>query len=203
MSERKIIVATHNPGKLREISALLGPLGVETVSAGELGIAEPEETGDTFAANALLKARASAEASGLLALADDSGLEVEALDGRPGIYSARWGGAAKNFQMAMQKVNDELAKCGATTAEQRRANFTCALCLAWPDGHHEIFEGKVFGCVTWPPRGSAGFGYDPFFVPDGHEITFAEMEADRKHSMSHRAAAFAKLLKWWGEKTDS
>jgi XTP/dITP diphosphohydrolase len=187
----RLVVATHNPGKVREIGELLAPYGMQAVSAGELGISEPEETGSTFADNACLKARHSAEASGLPALADDSGLEVHALGGDPGIYSARWGGPAKDFKLAMKKVADLLAETGAVTPEERRANFTCALALAFPDGSCRIFEGKVFGHIVWPMRGTRGFGYDPIFVPDGHDITFGEMDPDQKHTMSHRARAFA------------
>lgn len=186
----RLVVATHNPGKVREIGELLRPFGMAAVSAGELGIAEPEETGATFAENARLKAVHSAQASGLPALADDSGLEVAALDGEPGIYSARWGGPERDFKLAMRKVHEALEARGAVTPEARRANFTCALALAEPDGSCRIFEGKVFGHITWPLRGMHGFGYDPIFVPDGHDITFGEMDPAMKHEMSHRAKAF-------------
>jgi XTP/dITP diphosphohydrolase len=186
----RMVVATHNPGKVAEIAHLLAPHGLEAVSAGDLGISEPPETGSTFAENACQKAVHSASASGLPALADDSGLVVDALDGAPGIYSARWGGESKDFVAAMERVNRELEERGALTPVQRSANFTCALALAWPDGECEIFEGKVFGHIVWPPRGENGFGYDPFFVPAGHAITFGEMVPAGKHEMSHRANAF-------------
>ena len=190
----KLVVASHNPGKVQEINDLLAPYGLSAVSAGDLGLAEPEENGASFVANAIIKAKAAALASGLPALADDSGLEVAALGGEPGIYSARWGGPNKDFHAAMQRVHDELQARGALSPEQRRANFNCALALAWPDGHAERFEGKVFGHLVWPPRGALGFGYDPFFVADGENITFGEMDPARKHAMSHRAQAFKQLL---------
>ncbi len=186
----KLLVASHNPGKVREINALIEPFGLEAVSAAELDIPEPVEDGDTFAANAAIKALACSKHANMVALSDDSGLEVEALGGDPGIYSARWGGDEKDFDMAMKKVHDALEKVGATSKEQRKANFTCALCLAWPDGETQIFEGKVFGHIEWPMRGENGFGYDAIFVPDGHDITFGEMNPDKKHKMSHRANAF-------------
>ena len=185
----KLVVATHNPGKVVEIAALLEPLGIETVSAGELGLPEPEETGLTFQANAELKALASATASGLPALADDSGLAVAALDGDPGIYSARWAGPNKDFDLAMQKVEDEVGD-----ATNRRAHFVCALTLAWPDGHMETFEGRFDGSLVWPPRGDKGFGYDPIFQPDGMDVTCAEMPPEEKHRISHRAQAFKLLV---------
>lgn len=189
-SGETLVVASHNPGKVREIADLLAPCGLSrVVSAGDLDLPEPEETGTTFVANAELKARAAARASGHPALADDSGLEVRALDGAPGIYSARWSGPERDFDFAMARVNQELG-----AAADRRANFTCALSLAWPDGHVETFEGKVFGDLVWPPRGDKGFGYDPIFRPDGHAITFAEMEPADKHAMSHRADAFRQLV---------
>ncbi|HEX7072541.1 MAG TPA: RdgB/HAM1 family non-canonical purine NTP pyrophosphatase [Hyphomicrobiaceae bacterium] len=187
----RLVVASHNPGKLREIADLVGPYGLEVVSAKDLNLPEPEETETTFAGNARLKAVAAATRSGLPALADDSGLEVEALGGRPGIYSARWAGPAKDFSLAMQRVADELTAVGAWSGAGPRANFTCALSLAWPDGEAQIFEGKVFGRLVWPPRGSRGFGYDPMFLPDGETLTFGEMDPARKHAISHRARAFA------------
>lgn len=195
MSERslkgqKIVVASHNPGKVREIGELLKPFGIETVSAGELGLAEPEETGLTFRANAELKASAAAKASGLIALADDSGLAVAALDGDPGIYSARWAGEAKDFGLAMQKVEDALKASGS---KDRSAAFICGLAVAWPDGHIDYYEGTVAGHLVWPPRGENGFGYDPVFVGEGYEITFGEMEPAAKHAISHRADAFRQL----------
>lgn len=187
----KIVVASHNPGKLREIGELLAPHRVETISAGDLGLPEPEETGVTFAENAALKALASATGAGLPALADDSGLVVPALDGQPGIYSARWAvgdNGERDFNIAMQRVVDELGD------KDKAAYFVCVLCLAWPDGHTELFEGRVNGRITWPMRGHKGFGYDPIFQPDGHDITFAEMEPGKKHAMSHRADAFRQLI---------
>lgn len=186
----KLVIASHNAGKVREIAELLSPYGVEVISAGDLGLAEPEETGTTFIDNALLKAQAAAEAAKLPALADDSGLAVTALDGAPGIYSARWAGADKNFGAAMEKVEELLRG-----SEDRSAKFVCALALAWPDGHADVFEGTVHGEITWPPRGDKGFGYDPIFTADGEDITFAEMEPARKHALSHRADAFAKLVR--------
>ena len=190
----RLVVASHNPGKVREIDDLLRPLGVAAVSAGALGLPEPVEDGATFAENALIKARAAASASGLPALADDSGLCVDALGGEPGIHSARWGGPDKDFAMAMRKVEDRLRQEGATTPERRKAHFACALALAWPDGEAEVFEGRVHGHLVWPPRGERGFGYDPVFQPHGHDITFAEMDPRKKHAMSHRARAFEKFL---------
>jgi len=187
--EKKLVVASHNPGKVAEIAALLAPLGTEVVSAAQLGLAEPVETGETFAANALVKARAAAEAAGLPALADDSGLVVPALDGAPGIYSARWAGPDGDFNAAMARVHDEIG------ARDRHAWFACALALCWPDGHCEIFEGRVDGTLVWPPRGKRGFGYDPMFLPAGDEETFGEMDPDAKHRISHRADAFAKLVR--------
>lgn len=185
----KLVIASHNKGKVREIGELLEPFGVETFSAGELDLPEPVEDGLTFIANAEIKALAAAKASGLPALADDSGLEVAALGGEPGIYSARWAGPTKDFNIAMKDVVEKMGD-----ASDRDANFTCALTLAWPDGHMESFEGKVFGTVTWPMRGEKGFGYDPIFVPEGFETTFAEMEPAAKHAMSHRAHAFKQLI---------
>ena len=190
----RLVVASHNPGKVREIGALIAPFGVDAVSAGDLGIPEPEETETTFEGNARLKARASAEAAGLPALADDSGLAVEALGGEPGVYSARWAETprGRDFRVAMEKVWDRLEAAGVP--EPRRAAFICALSLAWPDGHDETFLGRCPGRIVWPPRGDRGFGYDPVFVPQGHDITFGEMEPARKHAISHRADAFRKLV---------
>jgi len=185
----RLVVASHNKGKLSEITELLRPFGVETVSAAELGLAEPEETGDTFEANAALKAREAAIASGLPSLADDSGLVVPALDGAPGIYSARWTGAGKDFRIAMEKVEARLAG-----RHDRRAHFVAVLALAWPDGHLESFRGEVHGTLVWPPRGDRGFGYDPIFLADGESLTFGEMDPAKKHGMSHRAVAFRKLV---------
>lgn len=187
----RLVIASHNPGKVREIGELLFRFKVEVVSAGELNLPEPEETGMTFAENAALKARAAASGSGLPVLADDSGLCVHALDGEPGIYSARWAGPAKDFTVAMNKVERELQAAGA---RDRGAAFVCALTLAWPDGAEATFEGRIEGQLIWPPRGTRGFGYDPMFVPEGHDITFGEMDPAAKHAISHRARAFAKLV---------
>src|SRR5262245_32538797 len=189
-----LVVASHKPGKVREIIELVAPFGLSIRTAAELGRPGPAETGSSFVANAELKARAAAEAAGLPALADDSGLEVVALGGAPGIYSARWAGADKDFGVAMQRVHDELAQRAAWQPPGPFANFTAALCLAWPDGEVAAFEGKVNGHLVWPPRGSKGFGYDPMFVPDGESLTFGEMEPDAKHAMSHRARAFERFV---------
>lgn len=185
----RLAIATHNPGKLAEIAELLRPYGVETIGAAALGLPEPEETGATFEANAQLKALAAARASGLPALADDSGLAVGALGGAPGIYSARWAGPNKNFAAAMQRVERELAG-----KPDRRAMFVAVLALAWPDGHVQFFRGEVRGTLVFPPRGARGFGYDPIFVPEGGKETFGEMAPAAKHAISHRARAFAKLV---------
>ena len=187
----KLVVASHNPGKVREIGDLLAPFGIETVSAGDLGLDEPEETGDTFRANAELKALAAATAANLPALADDSGLCVNALNGAPGIQSARWAGPSKDFEFAMEKLRRGMLEAGPVDVG---AHFICGLALAWPDGHVEYFEGRVDGELTWPPRGDKGFGYDPIFIPGGHDITFGEMEPQAKHDMSHRADAFRQLV---------
>lgn len=199
----RVVIATHNAGKLAELRALLSPYGVEAVSAAELGLPEPQETGTSFAENARIKAQAACLAAGLPAFADDSGLAVDALDGAPGICSARWAGADKDFGGAMAAVEDKLRARGATTPPRRRAHFLCALCLAWPDGHVEEFEGRVDGTLVWPPRGEQGFGYDPMFLPDGQARTFGEMDSAEKHGLrqsgpdqaglSHRARAFSKL----------
>jgi len=196
----KLVIATHNPGKLVEMRELLGPHGVEAISADALGLAEPEETGDSFRANARIKAIAAANAARLPAFADDSGLAVDALDGAPGIFSARWAGPSKDFTAAMTRIERLLAERGATEPSQRRAHFVSALCVAWPDGHLEEVEARVDGALVWPPRGSAGFGYDPMFMPDGHARTFGEMTSIEKHGLpplglglSHRARAFARL----------
>jgi XTP/dITP diphosphohydrolase len=185
----RLVIASHNAGKVREIAALLRPFAVEAVSAGALGLAEPEETGASFRANAELKARAAATAAALPALADDSGLSVAALGGAPGIYSARWAGPAKDFDAAMARVWRKLGG-----AADRSAAFIAALSLCWPDGHCETFEGRVEGALVWPPRGDRGFGYDPMFVPSSGRLTFGEMEPDAKHAISHRADAFRKLV---------
>jgi XTP/dITP diphosphohydrolase len=196
----RLVIATHNAGKLVEMRELLALYGVEAVSAGDLNLPEPEETGTTFAANARIKAQASAQASAMPALADDSGLVVDALDGAPGIYSARWAGPAKDFGVAMEKIEGMLRERDAFTPQQRSAHFVSALCVAWPDGHVEEFEGKTDGSLVWPPRGNEGFGYDPMFLPDGFGFTFGEMSRDDKHGLppkgqglSHRARAFVKL----------
>jgi XTP/dITP diphosphohydrolase len=187
----RLVIASHNEGKVREIADLLVPYGIEVVSAGRLGLPEPKETGASFAENAALKAEAAARSSGLPALADDSGLEVKALAGEPGIHSARWGGETRDFGLAMQRVHRELDASGA---KDWRANFTCALALAAPQEEAQWFEGKVFGTIVWPPRGTRGFGYDPIFVPEGYSETFGEMEPVSKDAISHRARAFEKLM---------
>jgi XTP/dITP diphosphohydrolase len=190
----RLVVASHNPGKLREIDDLMRPHGLDVISASSLNLREPAESGETFADNARLKAMAAAQTSGLPALADDSGLEVEVLGGGPGIYSARWAGPAKDFELAMGKVADAVAAGGGWTGPAPRANFTCALCLAWPGGDSQCFEGKVFGSLVWPSRGSKGFGYDPMFLADGETLTFGEIDPARKHAISHRARAFDLFL---------
>ena len=191
----RLVVASHNKGKIREIGDLLAPYGIETVSAGELGLPEPPETEETFAGNARIKAHAAASAAGLPALSDDSGIEVEALGGRPGVHTADWAEtpSGRDFPMAMETVWNMLEEAGAP--HPRRARFVCTLCLAWPDGHDEIFEGAVPGRLTWPMRGDQGFGFDPIFIPEDHDQTFGEMDPAKKHEMSHRADAFAKLVK--------
>jgi XTP/dITP diphosphohydrolase len=196
----RLVIATHNPGKLAEMRELLAPHGIDAVSAGELGLGEPEETGTSFRANAAIKAKAAAQAAKLPAFADDSGLAVDALDGAPGIHSARWAGESKDFSGAMARIERLLQERGATTADQRKAHFVSALCVAWPDDHLEEVEARVDGTLVWPPRGTAGFGYDPFFLPDGHTRTFGEMTSEEKHGLpprgmglSHRARAFVKL----------
>ena len=186
-----LVVATHNKGKLREFRDLFDPLGIAVASSSELGVSEPEETGSTFEENARLKAVATAAATGRFALADDSGLAVEALAGAPGIHSARWAGEPRDFYRAMSKVENELQATGAFARAQRRAKFVCVLCLANPEGAVQFFEGTVPGHLVWPPRGTQGFGYDPMFVPDGYDVTFGEMDPDNKHAISHRARAFA------------
>jgi len=195
----KLVIASHNEGKVKEIRTLLSPYGIEPVSAAELGLPEPAETGTTFAENALLKAHASAQGANLPVLADDSGLCVAALGGAPGVYTADWaerqafeGQPGRDWYMAMGKVEGKLAGQGADV--DRSAYFTCTLALVWPDGHEEVFEGRVNGSLTWPPRGTLGFGYDPVFVPEGREQTFAQLDPAEKHAMSHRADAFKKLV---------
>jgi XTP/dITP diphosphohydrolase len=199
LSPGKLVIASHNAGKLREIRVLLEPFGIEPVSAGELGLPEPAETEDSFAGNALIKARASALGAGIVALADDSGLMVDALGGAPGVYTADWaekqpyeGGPGRDWYMAMGKVEGKLAELGAGV--DRSAQFVSTLAVVWPDGAEAVFEGRVDGTLVWPPRGSNGFGYDPVFQPLGKAITFGEMEPEEKHSVNHRAFAFAKLV---------
>lgn len=206
LDDRKIVVATHNKGKLAEISELIAPYGLEARSAGDYGLPEPPETGTSFEENALTKAFAAAAATGLPALSDDSGLVVDALDGQPGVYTADWAekpdGSGRDFLMAMQKVETLLQDRGATTPDRRTGRFVAVLCLAWPDGHAEYFRGEVEGTLVWPPRGDRGFGYDPVFKPDGYDQTFGEMTAGEKHAweagrgdlgLSHRARAFARF----------
>ncbi|WP_339029303.1 non-canonical purine NTP pyrophosphatase [Bradyrhizobium symbiodeficiens] len=196
----KLVIATHNPGKLAEMRELLAPYGIEAVSAGELGLDEPDETGNDFRSNAAIKAIAAAQATRLPAFADDSGIVVDTLDGAPGICSARWAGPTKDFNAAMAQIERLLQERGATTPDKRKAHFVSALCVAWPDNHLEEVEARVDGTLVWPPRGIAGFGYDPMFLPDGHSRTFGEMESIEKHGLpplglglSHRARAFVKL----------
>ena len=195
-----LVIATHNNGKLVEMRELLTPFGITAISAGELKLPEPDETGDTFCANAHIKAEAAAKATNLPAFSDDSGLVVETLGGEPGIYSARWAGPEKDFNAAMARIDTLLRERGAVKPEQRKAHFVSALCVAWPDGHLEEFEARVDGTIVWPPRGNKGFGYDPFFLPDGFQTTFGEMSSEEKHGLpplglglSHRARAFVKL----------
>ncbi|GAA3057998.1 RdgB/HAM1 family non-canonical purine NTP pyrophosphatase [Rhizobium viscosum] len=201
LETKTIVVASHNQGKIREIQDLIGPLGFTAKSAAELNFIEPKETGTTFEENATIKALASAQASGMPALSDDSGLVVDALGGDPGVYTADWAetsNGTRDFNMAMEKVEKALEKAGATKPEQRTARFVSVLCLAWPDGHTELFRGEVEGTVAWPPRGMQGFGYDPVFQPEGYDVTFGEMSAEEKHgwnigkpqALSHRARAF-------------
>ncbi|HTJ55987.1 MAG TPA: non-canonical purine NTP pyrophosphatase [Devosiaceae bacterium] len=201
----RLVIATHNAGKLREFTDLLAPFDLDLVSAGELGLGEPDETGTSFIENARLKAHAAAAASGMMALADDSGLCVDALGGDPGVYTANWAGSAGNggrdYMVGMRRVEDSLQAAGAADPAQRRGSFRATLCLAHPDGREAIFEGRVDGTMVWPPRGAKGFGFDPIFMPDGYDITFGEMPAEAKHSwspgkvgLSHRARAFAKFV---------
>ena len=201
-----VVIATHNSGKLAEMRELLAPFGIEAVSAGELGLPVPAETGHMFCENAAIKAHAAATATGMPALSDDSGLCVDALDGAPGLFSADWA-VHKDFRPAMERVEHELERRGALAPHQRRAHFVSALVLAWPDGHEELFEGRVQGHIVWPPRGESGFGYDPMFQPDGHGTSFGEMTAQEKHgidwmaagedhgALSHRARAFVQLAR--------
>ncbi len=191
LSGSRLVVASHNAGKVREIADLIAPWSLEAISAGQLGLPEPDETEPTFIGNALLKARAAAHGAQLPALADDSGLCVEALDGAPGIYSARWAGPTKDFSLAMEDVNRRMQASGRSS---RAAWYICALAIAWPDGVEASFEGRIDGTLVWPPRGTRGFGYDPMFVPEGHSLTFGEMEPGAKHAMSHRARAFRQFV---------
>jgi XTP/dITP diphosphohydrolase len=196
----RLVIATHNPGKLREMRELLSPFGVEGIAAGELGLGEPEETGTSFRENARIKANAAAAAARLPAFSDDSGLVVDGLAGAPGIHSARWAGPNKDFKGAMQEIDVQLRGRGVVAREARTAHFVSALCVAWPDGHVEEFEGRIDGTLVWPPRGGKGFGYDPMFLPDGYDLTFGEMTSEEKHGLppqglglSHRARAFLAL----------
>jgi XTP/dITP diphosphohydrolase len=191
---QRIVIATHNKGKLEEFRELFAPRGVDAVSAGMLGLAEPAETENTFVGNARIKAKAAMEATGLVALADDSGLCVDALDGAPGVYTADWAGPDRDWTMAMRNVEEKLQGARAATPEQRRASFNCTLCVLWPDGAEKIYEGRAHGQLVWPPRGQLGHGYDPVFMPDGEAITFGEMDHAHKNRISHRARALAKLL---------
>ena len=204
--DKKIVIASHNEGKLREFAELMEPFGFEAKSAKELGLAEPEETGTTFEENAYIKAAAAAKATGLPALSDDSGLCVDALDGAPGVYTANWAekpDGGRDFAIAMQRTEVALLECGATSPEKRKGRFVAVICLAWPDGEAEYFRGEAEGTLVWPPRGDKGFGYDPVFLPDGHERTFGEMDAQEKHgwkpgqaeALSHRARAFQKFAR--------
>lgn len=205
LETKTIVVASHNAGKIREIAELIGPFGFSAKSAAELKFEEPDETGTTFEENAAIKALASAKASGLPALSDDSGIVIDALDGAPGVYTANWAereDGSRDFQMAMEKVEKALEERGATKPEQRSCRFVSVLCLGWPDGHTEMFRGEVEGTVVWPPRGTQGFGYDPVFQPEGYDITFGEMSSDQKHgwkpgepeALSHRARAFKRFV---------
>ena len=195
LTGQKIVVATHNKGKLEEFAQLLKPFGVTAVSAGELGLAEPEETENTFAGNARVKAVAAMQASGLIALSDDSGLCVKALNGDPGVHTADWAGPDRDWNRAMRLVEEKLQAAGATAPDQRRAEFVCTLCVMWPDGEERLFEGRAPGHLTWPPRGTLGHGYDPMFVPDGGTRTFAELDPADKNNISHRAKALEGLVR--------
>lgn len=195
LANAKIVIATHNKGKLEEFRAILKPYGVEVVSAGELGLPEPAETGTTFAGNARIKALSAMKASGLIAVSDDSGLCVEALDGEPGVYTADWAGPDRDWNRAMRLVEEKLQAKGAVTPGKRRAYFSCTLCVIWPDGEERIYEGRAEGTLAWPPRGALGHGYDPMFVPDGGTRTFAELAPEEKNMISHRAKALEKLVR--------
>ena len=195
LANAKIVIATHNKGKLEEFRALLKPYGVDVVSAGELGLAEPAETETTFAGNARIKALSAMKASGLIAVSDDSGLCVEALGGEPGVYTADWAGPDRDWNRAMRLVEEKLQAKGAMTPDKRRAYFSCTLCVAWPDGEERIYEGRAEGTLAWPPRGVLGHGYDPMFVPNGESRTFAELAPEEKNMISHRAKALEKLVR--------
>lgn len=195
LSGERILIATHNAGKLEEFAALLKPYGISAVSSGELGLAEPEETGTSFVENARIKAQAAMTASGLITVSDDSGLCVDALGGAPGVYTADWAGPARDWMMAMARVNDELSAHGAVDPASRRAEFACTLCVLWPDGEERLFEGRVPGHLVWPPRGALGHGYDPMFVPEGETQTFAELDPGHKNRISHRARALEMLVR--------
>ena len=195
LTGQKIVIATHNKGKLEEFAQLLKPYGVEAVSAGQLGLPEPEETETTFAGNARIKALSAMKASGLIAISDDSGLCVEALNGEPGVYTADWAGPDRDWNRAMRLVEEKLQAAGAVTPEQRRAYFACTLCVLWPDREERIFEGRAKGTLAWPPRGALGHGYDPMFVPEGSARTFAELTPEEKNRISHRAKALEKLVR--------
>jgi XTP/dITP diphosphohydrolase len=192
---QKILIATHNKGKLEEFREILGPHGVEVTSAGELKLAEPEETENTFVGNARIKAKAAMEATGLITLADDSGLMVDALDGAPGVYTADWAGPNRDWMMAMRNVEEKLQAVGAVSKEQRGASFNCTLLLLWPDGEERIYVGKAPGHLAWPPQGAFGHGYDPVFVPEGFDVSFAQMTHEQKNQISHRALALEKMMK--------
>ena len=191
----KVLVATHNKGKLEEFREILSPFGVSVVSAGELGLSEPDETEETFEGNARIKAKAACKASGLVTIADDSGLCVNALDGEPGVYTANWAGPNRDWMMAMRTVEEKLQAAGATTQDKRGAQFMCTLCVLWPDGEERFYVGRVPGHLSWPPRGAFGHGYDPVFVPQGEAISFGEMSHEKKNSLSHRARAVALMVK--------
>jgi XTP/dITP diphosphohydrolase len=191
----KLLIATHNKGKLEEFREILGPHGVEVTSAGELKLAEPEETEDNFIGNARIKAKAAMEATGLITLADDSGLCVDALDGAPGVYTADWAGPNRDWMMAMRTVEEKLQAAGAVKSEQRKASFNCTLLLLWPDGEERIYVGQASGQLSWPPKGTLGHGYDPVFVPEGSDISFGQMSHEAKNKISHRARALEKMMK--------
>jgi XTP/dITP diphosphohydrolase len=192
---QKLLIATHNKGKLEEFRELLAPFGVDVVSAGELQLPEPEETEDTFIGNARIKAQSAMAATGIITLADDSGLMVDALDGAPGVYTADWAGPNRDWMMAMRTVEEKLQGKGAVTAQQRSATFNCTLLVLWPDGEERIYEGRAPGHLTWPPKGAFGHGYDPVFVPEGSDVSFAQMSHEEKNKISHRARALTLLLK--------